>query len=267
MSQQPTEQPCLFQPRRRHGALDDGFDQVPQYLFRTWAPQTNGYNDEDVIMPAAVYNGKTSSDLLSFDDEFAREMLCDHLLWKNRFDDNLTSWTSSLFYALQLARYRNALDRRKFTYPGNIYICVLDTRKFDRKTFLPAPALLVAYSVRSQGKLTHSYSEGEFLSQGQLDIRGKSKVVTYEDLVSHGLNDIFPRNVPETKLWWAVHDYRKAWLSDIAIDEIELKSSHSLASKCFGEEWYLPMIAMLLALKPRSVKDDRIDQYPNSKLR
>jgi len=258
LSETTNELPCLFQPSGIYQGLNDSFDQVPPYLFRTWAPQTNGSNDTDFIRPAAVCNNKPSSDLFSFDHQFGKTMLSDHILWKNRFDDNLTSWTSSLLYALQLARHRNALDRRKFTYAGNINICVVDTRKFNRKTFLPAPTLLAAYSVPSYGKLTHGYSEGEFLSQGILDIRGKSKVESFENLLSRNLMDVFPPDLPEHKLWYAVQDYRRTWVEDKPIEEAELKAALSLASHCFNGKFYLAMVTMFLALKPRSLKDKHL---------
>ncbi|KAF3922594.1 hypothetical protein AA313_de0204755 [Arthrobotrys entomopaga] len=252
------ELPCLFQPSGRYRGLDSSFDQVPPYLFRTWAPQTNGSNDINFIRPAAVCNDQTSIDIFSYDYKFATQMLCDHIKWLNRADDNLTSWTSSLLYAVQLAQYRKKKDFKLPTNARNIYICVIDTRKFDRKTFLPAPDLLAAFSIPSEGKLTHSWSEGEYLSQGIVDIRGKSKVVTFQELLSYNLMDVFPPDIPENLLWYAVRDYRRTFREDIDIENAELKATLDMAFHCFGSEFYLAMVAMFLALKPRSVTDKQL---------
>ncbi|KAF3918167.1 hypothetical protein ABW20_dc0103017 [Dactylellina cionopaga] len=250
----PGSQP--FQTQGEFATLANTNEQIPQYLFRTWAPQTNGFSNADMVMSAAVSNGRTASDLLTSDRGVASDMLQDHLLWRNRPNDNLMSWTSSFIYAVQLARYRQEKDR-DHPEPSNIYICVLDTRQFRRNTFLPATALLQAYSIPDTRKTTHRYYEGEYLSQGALDIRGKSKTTAFENLLSNRLPRIFPP-LTSSLLWLAVQRHRETWGRPSRITEEDIQVSLQIATSCFGGEWVRPMMIILLSLWPRSLEDNNL---------
>ncbi|SRR6266536_1548119 len=179
-----------FEPKGDLQDLAEHFDQTPHYLFRTYAPKSNGCSTEIDIKSAAVCSGKDDRDLFSLDRETAASMLDGHT-WKNLESDNLMSWTSSSLFAVQHGIYRKATD---FGSPNLsvIRICVLDTRKVDRGSFLPAVALLKAYGIPSTGKLRHEYYHGEYLSQGTLEVWHKSASTSLEALICRGLHDLFP---------------------------------------------------------------------------
>ncbi|ROV92946.1 hypothetical protein VSDG_06386 [Cytospora chrysosperma] len=153
---------------------------MPHYLFRVFDhTSTSKSNEHMVASQASICEAVGNrTDLLSLDKQAAVGMLYKHLKWFT-FDDpkapgNLTSWTSSLLYAIQYAIYRchkDALD------PSDVNICVVDTTKFPRGQFARDAHLISELMSYATGipdvsnffrfRLENEkYYNGEFLSQG-----------------------------------------------------------------------------------------------------
>jgi hypothetical protein len=118
----------VFMPHGRLEGLSEYFDCVPHYLFRVSSPRSSGTTTHSLIESAAAKFNLDRSDVLGRPWEKAVDMLTSHLLWKNRTDDNLTSWTNSFLFAAQHAIRRQATDRPA-SKPESINITILNTRK------------------------------------------------------------------------------------------------------------------------------------------
>lgn len=126
-------------------------DDIPRYLLRTYVPSSNGLTHETVVeAPGSGYvHGRV--DLLRLPWDKAASMLWGHLKWKNRRDDNLMSWTSSLFFAIQHGLHRHLEDHDHPEY-SDIRICIVDTRKFPRGTFAKDLDLMRSMSMTRTSK-------------------------------------------------------------------------------------------------------------------
>jgi hypothetical protein len=126
--------------------------------------------------------------------------------------DNFMSWTSSLLYALQYARYR-------WYHFGcsseEIKVCVVDAIKFTQRQFIHAKRFLQAYHKplkriymrHSIGTrlLCYIYQNGEYLSQGFLKRRGRSCVTSLAKLEKTGLYSAYLElAIPEQHSKWAI---------------------------------------------------------------
>ncbi|KAF1964398.1 hypothetical protein BU23DRAFT_631946 [Bimuria novae-zelandiae CBS 107.79] len=141
-------QPTPFETESHFLFLNGYFDLVPRYLLRTYAPNLPGHTTSDFVKSAAIKKRHLQHDIFSRPEEEARNMLEDHVRWKNKDTDNLTSWISSLIFALQHAvhRYSNDYPRPR---KHEIAILLVDTKILPPRTFLPAIALLEAYEIKS----------------------------------------------------------------------------------------------------------------------
>ena len=126
-------------------------------------------------------------------------LVADHLNWRQGGrPDNLTSWTSSILFAIQYVFYRHAWrndPRKRDGSPmADIQIFIVDTTKFESQVFTRDMDLIAAlrtgsgdlwrlYGLRT-GRL-HYYME--YLSQGTLSIKGKCKIVSAQAIIDHGL--------------------------------------------------------------------------------
>ena len=240
------------------------FDSIPHYLFRTSSPRSNGSTSQTCVMSAAVKYDPNQDDLMARDKEEATEMLKMHLLWKDCANDNLVSWTSSLLFAVQHAIRRQATDRPASS-PDSIYVTVLDTRKLPRNTFLPAIPLLQMMEIPSEGKLTHSFYHGEYLSQGKLDLcdSGATVRTTLEVLIRNGIYELYPPFADEgerTKLWRRVRDLRANFRrTPEAPSKAEIEHAERLSIACCPRTRLRPIIMMfLLSLKRRPCRNPQI---------
>ncbi|KAF2834314.1 hypothetical protein M501DRAFT_1061826 [Patellaria atrata CBS 101060] len=251
---------CLFEPRTNLRSLKAHFDKVPPYLFRTHCENSNGKSNEHAIISSAADIDSDCSDVMGQDEKKIAKMLMNHLLWKNRWDDNFMSWTSSFFFTVQLGLYRARTDRINRPTFDALFITVIDTRKCPQGTFLPAEAMCQAYQLPDEGKLTHRYYRGEYLSQSHLNIFQASKTVSFQDLIDHGLFDLFPEFGDQTshdKLYHRVTFLRRNFTRSqkrSATDE-EIRLAINLATSCFGGIFTEPILAILLSLRPRPSGD------------
>ena len=246
----------MYKPRSELKVLVKHLDRVPHYLFRTSAPKTNGTTSITLVQSAAADNGYDTTDILSRPTSKAAEMLERHCLWKNDDNDNLTSWTSSFLFAIQLAVYRRFNDWDS-PDPSSIKVHILDTRRLPRGTFLSAAPLLEAYHVTNP-KLIHRYRHAEYLSQGSIVIPTDAMAtMTYQSLIDHGLHKLYPRFADEEhygRLIHRVNQLRNSFKDSAAIAPTteELIVAQKIAAQwCFFGEMRAVTMATLLSLEPR----------------
>lgn len=233
-----------FQPQGDlHDILKTKFDQIPPFLFRTYFLGPHSRSSHNFVRSAAIWNGRNDQDLFGRDREMAKCMLEKHLLRRASAENNLISWTDSVVVAIDQAICKLRSDSR--VVGANIRICVLDTRRVDRGIFLPATALMDAFLVPNEGYFRRQNYDSEYVSQGELDIRGKSSATTLHDLLERGLYKAFPPfNIHETTPKKSSHiragELYKAfqetdWLYDYPVQHIHW--AKKMASSLFSAEW------------------------------
>jgi hypothetical protein len=251
-------------------------DCIPRYLFRTYAPKSNGSTTDNIVEAPAACRPNGNLDLLQWPRDKAASTLWNHLNWKSRNgnwvrdnDDNLMSWTSSLFFAIQhgLRRHHTDFDNPDFS---NIRICIVDTRKLPRGTFVKDLDLLEAYiddedvakflSLRLSPK---GWYYGEYLSQGRLDIEGRSKHTSIALLLGMGLYDLEPRfQHDQLGLANRIVELRDPFAASPLItcpaSKLQVRKAIAAAQASFGDEFALPFALMLLSFCPRPRRDRAI---------
>lgn len=243
---------------------------MPHYLFRVFDhTSTSKSNEHMVASQASICEAVGNrTDLLSLDKQAAVKMLYKHLKWFT-FDDpkapgNLTSWTSSLLYAIQYAIYRchkDALD------PSDVNICVVDTTKFPRGQFA-RDAHLISELMSDTTGMSHiskffrfrlenkRYYNGEFLSQGLVRHTGRSCTVSLDRLIQTGLYDLYPElDDAEGKKTWALRvlELRARWFTEQHTTVDEFRTAIRIARGCFSAAFMKEMAIMLLSFKNRKV--------------
>jgi hypothetical protein len=266
--------PVLFNPlaSSSFSSFDFHLDEIPRYLFRTFDPKSSGKNNGDVVASPASENRTINSkiDILSLDDDFATTIVDWHLNpWKCRDDrsqnlDNFMSWTFSLLYAIQYALYRRHLYG---CTSEDIKICVIDTEKFSRGQFVHAKRLLQAYyQFLRQADMRHSYDtrlllyiygNGEYLSQGVLNHKGRSCVTSLARLEENGLSSLYPELAdPMGHRKWAIRTIhlRHLWEDQHVTTYEEIQMALSLAKSCFRNINELDIATMILTFKHRELR-------------
>ena len=231
--------------------------------------KSSGRNDLEVIESiASVDNDLEVSDckrdILSLDQKEATENLLDHFN-KSAFSgyatDNLMSWSSSLLFLIQYAIWRS-----QWMPPSEVFVCAIDTSKFSRGQFAQDMALIEAChdkdteneKMKNFIRLRKSgYNNGEYVSQGRLDIRGRSCVTTLQALIDHGINELYPEfdDADGRKKWTnRVRDLRHCWDVACSTTSKEIKFTLRLASACFPEMKTIDMALHLLTFKNRMIE-------------
>ncbi|KAF2650060.1 hypothetical protein K491DRAFT_732603 [Lophiostoma macrostomum CBS 122681] len=235
--------PTLFYPPAAPSIKAPKVMAVPKYLFRTFDDGSSGHNDEKLIASIASMNAsqdRSRTDILSLGTEETTKLLYAHL-YKSCFggddSDNLMSWTSSLLFAVQYAIWRQTIDRRT---PSNIKICMVCTNDFPDGQFMRDVPLLEAYrptAVRLDDKIrgffdfrlrNEDYYNGEYLSQGAVNISNRSCVVSLQQLINAGLYQLYPEfeEAEGTRTWAKrVRDLRQRWSGEHRTTEDELGCS------------------------------------------
>lgn len=275
-SQSQFGQALCFQPSADLASLDRSLDYVPRYLFRAYIPRSNGSTTATAVVAPAANRSRPYSptpegdiDLLQLPREKAASILWNHLEWKNQPDDNLMSWTSSLFFAIQHGLYRRHKDGDRPAL-SEVRICVVDTRKFPRGAFVKDLDLMKAYVDNKDiglylklrlGKAGYYY--GEYLSQGRLDIENRSRHTSIGLLVELGLYDVEPRfQDKQDILAKRVVELRQPFKLEPRINCPASKSlvrkAITMAQGALGDELALPFALTLLSLCPRPKNDGAI---------
>lgn len=272
----------LFNPRdtkREYVNLHD----VPRYLFRLYDTTSTGTTNADVVVSrAATQTTKPTlgkKDLFSMPPCEAADLLNQHLQWDFRHDtrDNLMSWSTSLLFILQYGLFRSVTDKCGKSKLSKIFLCIVDTRDFPQGTFLQDLQLIKAYqNERHPLSMGHTLGElrslreekgyyfGEYLSQGRLDIKGKSRHTSFGIMIQLGLYHLCP-GLSQKEFWplWAKRvvqlreknfDVPQPWSTSAS----EVRYAITIAQACFGDALSLPTAAMLLGLRARSHNDEAI---------
>ena len=251
---------------------------VPTYLIRVYAPTSAGQTTGSYVIPPALNRGKVDlmQDLFTLPEQNAATCLNEHFRWYHYHEEwcNLTSWTTSLLSALQYGLYRHRGSR--FVEPdlSKISLLVLDTRGLPKGTFVKDLEVMETFSAYSDPKVqanlkdfvklrkgNRGYYFGEYLTQGDVDIKGKCVVTNMQRLIDVGLFELLPMFSDESK-WtmWPnrVLEFRKSFdtlQNARTTTHAEVRDAITIAGACFGGPWILPVATMLLALKPRKTKD------------
>lgn len=243
--------PTIFQ-------LEDGPDHPdsPRYLFRTFDQNSLGRTDQDAAASsrATFQNAPNSRDFCSLDKAVAAKMLSNHLnpprptssleYSSVGYSDNLTSWTSSLLYAIQYAIYR---CRRFALTPSDVQICAVDVSKFPKGQFVRDSELIrlvesAATGERSRGFFNfrlkkHDYYNGEHLSQGLVYLRGRSFIFSLQCLEQSGLHELYPELADQgDKNEWTnrVLALRRSWANEAPqpISDSDVKKAYEIVRGC-----------------------------------
>lgn len=189
----PSLRPALpFRPNKSQTQQMPLFQQnkVPRYLFRIYTPKTAGKTTPSYVVPSAStcgHNDRTQ-DIFSLPPAKAATFLNEHLNWFEAHESNcnLISWTASLLLALHYGLHRHGGCRHKSKLE-EISLSILDTTTLPAGTFISEMEIMKVFVEHEcpfpgQKKTLRglfdkvrngpdSYHFGEYLSQGDLDIK------------------------------------------------------------------------------------------------
>ncbi|KAI4949078.1 hypothetical protein J4E91_005541 [Alternaria rosae] len=260
--------PTLFYPPATKIYESLHFENLPQYLFRTFDSGSSGTSNESVIASKASKGGPRRHeriDLLTLPENELVESLRMHFD-KGCFDandtDNLISWTSSLLFAIQYAVWRS-----RWRYEREIKICVVDTTLFAEGQFARAGWLIESFQPIHQMRASvqksfqyhlgdSEYYNGEYLSQGTVSIANRSCVTSLELLEEAGLFKLYPDfNVDGSTKWTnRVRALRTAWSKERGTSDDEIMLALRIARRCFSELASVDASIFLLTLQNRKLQ-------------
>ncbi|PON28101.1 hypothetical protein TGAM01_v203238, partial [Trichoderma gamsii] len=239
---------------------------TPRYLFRVFSAASAGENSSKWMKSVdALKNNLT--DIFKRDDTSRIALtLNEHLRWYQRKSngDPFISWTTSLLVAIQYAIYKHKTESAEL---DTIYLCVIDTTLFPNGVFIKDIDLIEEFHDMHRGlsnlrKMRNTkYYFGEYLSQGQTNVSGRSCTVSCDKIINNHLFAMvhqFKVDIEdETALWAnAIVKSREPFyiMEQEVIDNSEFSGAMAIASE-FGTRWSLPVLANLLALSPRTARD------------
>ncbi|CAG7564271.1 unnamed protein product [Fusarium equiseti] len=255
----------------------------PRYLFRAYDSKSDGINNPDIVA-SELYKvhgpGTGKVDILFWNGQQLSKMLHAHLYRPKKpspsdnvlscaiENDNLVSWSSSLMFVIQ---YANC----KFCKTGkDVAICAVDTTQFPKGQFVRDKFLLEHYRHSdlngreksfTEFRLTnHYYDNGEWLSQGTLNVQGRSCTLSLRGLKNAGLWDLYPefdinsvaRDAPVRWQWYDFVRYklRPVWKVRCTTTKNEIRVARDIASRCFGPFDETDMAMLILAFRGREIE-------------
>ncbi|KAK0767088.1 hypothetical protein N5P37_000821 [Trichoderma harzianum] len=270
-------------PFRPPGNLAAKLPDTPRYLFRVFSDASEGENSSKCMKSVDAVN-KTFEDIFARDPLTVALTLNEHLRWqkKKSYGDPFISWTTSLLNAIQYAIYKRKKESTKLSA---ISLCIVDTTLFPNGVFMEDLDLIEKFidkghaynwgnrgldnlgQLRNKQHQTYSgvYYFGEYLSQGQTNIEGRSCTVTCDKIINSKLFAFMPQFEDELKdetpLRWAnaVIELRQPFYikKQKEMKDSDFSNATTIALE-FDTAWFLPMLANLLALNPRTARDPRI---------
>ncbi|CAI4220096.1 unnamed protein product [Parascedosporium putredinis] len=212
---------------------------VPRYLFRVHSDTTAGSTTLDAVLaPACLHPNKQrgSGDLFDMDRKEAAGLLNKHLCMVYisiaAADPQAPSPTSTSWYLIPArtpGTFLKDMDLIEYFH--------LDDESGERDLS----------RMRRMRRGRGGYYFGEYISQGALDIRATCTQTTIQAMIDVGLFKFFPEL--GDRLRW------KKWA-----DGVDVRRAIVIASACFGDEFAMPIAAMLLALKRPRPDDPAILQ-------
>lgn len=261
--------PTLFWPLA-NSDREKSLAESPRYLFRTFDSESSGRSDEDVVASlASLHMGPDVSrkDFVTMEREEASKKLFAHLskdcFGGGSYSDNLMSWSSSLLFVIQYAIWR---CYKRGCSPADIKICAVDTSKFPHGQFARDMWLIEKchslvdgnHDMQRLVRLRQSgYDNGEYLSQGLLNHKSRSCVVTLEKLEQAGLYDLYPEfNELEGRKQWTkrVRDLRLQWQIAKPTARREIQVAFQIANFCFNGLGAFDIALLLLTFKARAIR-------------
>ncbi|KAL6801689.1 hypothetical protein J3E68DRAFT_447692 [Trichoderma sp. SZMC 28012] len=278
-------------PFRPPGNLAAKLPDTPRYLFRVFSDASAGKNSRECMKSVDALDN-------TFEDIFARDAftvaltLKEHLRWQPKsYGDPFISWTTSLLVAIQYAIYKHKTESAKLS---TIYLCIIDTTLFPDGVFMKDLDLIEKFHnkvpdhhpvfdkgeqsdwkdrglpniLKMRNKKHRNYSGvyyfGEYLSQGQTNIEGRSCTVTCDKIINSNLFAFMPQfedELEDESLLWAnaVIKLRQPFYfkKQKEMKDSDFSKATIIALK-FDTAWFLPMLANLLALSPRMARDPTI---------
>lgn len=236
---------------------------VPRYLFRVFTRHSDGSTDKNWVKSKDFVAGLASAtqDVSeSTTPQDTAKNIWGHLKWMSFANDNLMSWTSSLLFAIQYIFYRHADNRDRSDF-RDINILVVDTNGLPEGAFIRDIELINAFSKHDENLAdferfrSSRFYFGEYLSQGALNIRGRSEVVSAQDMFDAGLlelRDEFQQSYATSKWEWAnkVLELREAYtrndvLQNVSPQQIQVAVT---VGRLFGRKFRLPIGFQLTAI-------------------
>ncbi|CAJ2511759.1 Uu.00g073840.m01.CDS01 [Anthostomella pinea] len=289
--------------RRYVGFADDSVNEpikpyptdTPRYLFRIFSAKSAGENNSQWVKSEDARDGHFTDIFTRDDQDNVAIALNEHLRWMSHKSrgDPFTSWTTSLVFALQHAIYKRNTES---TGLEEIHLCIIDTTKYPNGTFRQDLDLISAfqdkvndehptlchpqrtnwgtrglgnlYALRHKMHKTWSgyFYFGEYLSQGQVDLKGRCYIVSCDRVINHHLFQLMPgfkaNYLDEGDPEWAnaVVRLREPFYADYqpgATEPADLQAAETISCQ-FEAPWRLPMLLNLLALRPCRADDPAI---------
>ncbi|KAL7783678.1 hypothetical protein V8C43DRAFT_293484 [Trichoderma afarasin] len=278
-------------PFRPSGNLAAKLHNTPRYLFRVFSHASAGENSSECMKSVDALDN-------IFQDIFARDAftvaltLNEHLRWQPKsYGDPFISWTTSLLVAIQYAIYKH---KTEYAELSTIHLCIIDTTLFPNGVFMKDLDLIDEFhdkvpdhypviskggqydwkdrglnnlgQLRNKQHQTYSgvYYFGEYLSQGQTNIQGRSCTVPCDKILNSNLFAFMPQfkdELDDKTVFWAnaVIKLRQPFYitEQEEIHDSDFNEAMIIALE-FDTAWFLPMLANLLALCPRTARDPTI---------
>lgn len=236
---------------------------IPRYLFRADSPGSDGCNDRfGFSCQAFRYENEVLKTLNDMEEDEARRMLQDHVLWRSwelRQDDILISFSSSFLFVVQHCIRKIAKCWK--TTKDNCFITILDTHCYPNGTFQWTVHLLDKYGLdeNDDKNLWHKYHEGEYLAEYHLFTLSPDEACRVPfSCVQSSMYNIAPdlkQPQYQQQLVVALNTFRTEWYTEPeAISKDDMLEAYALACK-FGGKWFVPIAIWALAMKYR-MKDD-----------
>lgn len=215
-----TDEYLLYNPSGGKSSFLKKLDNIPRYLFRVFTPKSAATTDESWARSWNARHEIPASKLDIFantNDKAVADMVHRHLMWL-KGEDNFVSWTSSLLFTLVYIfhLHANRNDASKF---DEINLCIIDTTRFPRAVFIRDLDLIDAYRAfddkLAQTQLLRRRTWGgrlyfgEYLSQGELKIKGKCAIISAAAMIQRGLYYLHP-SFREFAQW--PKEYRPPWV-------------------------------------------------------
>lgn len=263
------------------GNLATKLQDTPRYLFRVFSKDSAGENSSEWMKSVDAQKGNFT-DIFKRDNASAVALtLNEHLMWWKKSDgDPFISWTTSLLFAIQYAIFKCKKEKVKL---NTIYLCIIDTTLFPNGVFVKDLDLIEEFedkvpdylinkrlsNIRQLRNKKHKelpgiYYFGEYLSQGQTNINGRSCTVPCDKIINNHLFAMMPQFKVELEAkdaFWADATIRlrgpSGNMEQEAIDNSKFCEAMAIALE-FDTKWFLPMLANLLALSPRTANSANI---------
>jgi hypothetical protein len=247
------------------------YQDLPRYLFRAYDVKSSGISTWRVVAsPQSKYGNPEDSatDVLSLPGGKARRLLYNHLARGSHTDvahagdptDNFMSWSSSLMFVIQYAMWRSeTLD----TPASDLQICMVDTRDFPRGQFARDMWLIRHYrdSTLTQPQQDFfdsrlekpDHDNGEFLSQGMVNLRDKACFFSLQDLMSAGIGTLYPmfKGGPYYGVQWAdrMLNIRSICSWETHLEENDFEKAQEIAKQVFTKFDVMDITLLLLSFR------------------